>query len=290
MGDTLALYVLHDTGALREAEEKAFLMNTIRYNQNDGFLASIRHEALYAAFVMTKQNFDKNNIICDNLESLNDLPESMSLWNDHLYHAVKMKSGEMYSYGMCLFNKFCGFDKMLINFSIGKKSSKEINENIYRYHNKDNKKYYDTLTHLEKQLLFFISSTVHTPSLDIEEMADLKDDLTNKFFKQLPNNNIKLGYHIVEARTNKCIENMPEDSGLYKLFKSGSRFSRAQLSRSAISIGYSANADNIVIKQPIKSSLLEGLSEDQYFRVAPATRKSIKDKSRHTPSSGYLER
>ena len=83
---------------------------------------------------------------------------------------------------------------------------------------------------------------------------------------------------------------MPEDSGLYKLFKSGSRFSRAQLSRSAISIGYSANADNIVIKQPIKSSLLEGLSEDQYFRVAPATRKSIKDKSRHTPSSGYLER
>jgi hypothetical protein len=287
---TTALYILHDTEALREAEEKAFLMNTIKYDQNNEFLATIRHEALYAAFVLTKQKFDRDSIICDDLEDLQDLPENLSLWNICLSRAVKMKSGEIYSYGTCLFNKFCGFDKVIITKSLGKKLINEINESILKYYNNDNKKYYDALTKLENQLFFFISTTVHTPSLDIEEMADLKDDLTNQIFKQLPNNNIKLGYHIIEAFTNKCISNMDENSGLYKLFKSGSRFSRAQLSRSAITIGYSADANNIVIPRPIKSSLLEGLSEDQYFQVAPATRKSIKDKSRHTPSSGYLER
>jgi hypothetical protein len=287
---TTAIYVLHDTAALREAEEKAFLMNSIRYDQNDNFLATVRHEALYAAFVLTKQKFDKDVIVCNNLETLDKLPENIDYWNNHLYHAVKMKTGEMHSYGLCLFNKFCGFDKIVINKSLGKKLINEINESILKYYNNDNKKYYDALTNLEKRLLFFISSTVHTPSLDIEEMADLKDDLTDKIFKQLPSNNIKLGYHIVEALTNKCIGNMDENSGLYKLFKSGSRFSRSQLARSAITIGYSANADNVVIAQPIKSSLLEGLSENQYFMVAPATRKSIKDKSKHTPSSGYLER
>lgn len=278
-GDTVALYILHDTNALREAEEKAFLMNTITYDQNDNFLATIRHEALYAAFILTKQKFNEENIIYSDLEDLQDLPDSYDLWNNNLHHAVKMKSGKIYSYGVCLFNKFCGFNRIIITKSLSKKLINEISKEIYNYYDKDNKKYYQAITKLEKQLFFFISTTFHTPSIDIEEMVDIKDDLTNKIFKQLPNNNIKLGHHIIEALTNKCIDNMDENSTIYKLFKSGSRFSRAQLSRSAITIGYSADADNVVIPRPVKSSLLEGLSEEQYFRVAPATRKSIKDRN-----------
>jgi len=282
--------MIHDFAALQECEEKAFLRNTIQYDQNNNFLATIRHEALYAAFVLTKENFDKNNIILDNIDNLQKLPESLHLWNNNTYHAVKTKNGELYSYGMCLFNKFCGFNKIIINSSLNKKSIHEINNAIYNYYNKDNKKYYEALTNLEKQLFIFTSVSKYTPSIDIEEMAELKDEETTRLFQQLPNNNIKLGYHIVEALTNRCFNKMDEDSSLYKLFKSGSRFSRAQLARSAIAISYSADADNVVIPRPIKTSLLEGLTEDQYFRVAPATRKSIKDKSKHTPSSGYLER
>jgi len=289
-GDTAAIYIIHDLAALKEMEEKAFLKNTITYDQNTNFLATIRHEALYAAFILTKQKFNEHDIIIYNLEHLKDLPENYTLWNENLYSAVQMKSGEIYSYGICLFNKFCGFDHVVITKSIGKKIINEVSETIYNYYNKDNNKYYNALTNLEKMLFFFISTTNYTPSLDIEEMADLKDNLTDRIFRQLPNNNIRLGYHIIEALTNKCIDNMDENSSTYKLFKSGSRFSRAQLARSAITIGYSANAENKVISRPIKSSLLEGLTEDQYFRVAPATRKSIKDKSKHTPSSGYLER
>lgn len=289
-GDTAALYILHDIAALKEIEEKAFLRNTIRYDQNDNFLATIRHEALYAAFVLTKEKFNRENIIVHNLDNLQDLAESFLLWNENLYDAVQMKSGEIYSYGTCLFNKFCGFDNVVITKSINKKFTNDISKIIYEHFDKNNKKYYEALTKLEKQLFFFVSSTNYAPSLDIENMIDLKDEQTDKIFKQLPNNNIKLGYHVVEALTNKCIDRMDENTSLYKLFKSGSRFSRAQLARSAITIGYSANAENQVITKPIKSSLLEGLTEEQYFMVAPATRKSIKDKSKHTPSSGYLER
>lgn len=289
-GDTAALYVLHDTRALREAEDKAYLKNTITYDQNNNFLATIRHEALYAAFVLTKENFDRENVVVDALADLQELPESISLWNNSIYCAVRMASGEMYSYGNCLFNKFCGFNTICINKSIGKKQINNVSQTIYEHYNMNNEEFYNALTNLEKKLLFFISVTDHAPSLDIEDMVLLKDDQTQTMFKQLPNNNIKLGYHIVEALTNKCINNMDENSRFYKLFKSGSRFSRGQLARSAITIGYSADAENKVIPRPIKSSLLEGLTEEQYFQVAPATRKSIKDKSRHTPNSGYLER
>lgn len=277
-GDTSALYMIHDLAALRECEEKAFLRNTIHYDQNDNYLATIRHEALYAAFVLTKEKFNKEDIVFYNLENLNQLPENIHIWNESLYSAVQMKSGELYSYGTCLFNKFCGFDKVVITKSIGKKSANKVSEEIYNYFGKNNKKYYENLTNLEKQLFFFTSVSKYTPSLDIEEMVALKDEETTRLFLQLPNNNIKLGYYIVEALTNRCIEKMDEDSTLYKLFKSGSRFSRAQLARSAIAISYSADANNVVISKPIKTSLLEGLTEDQYFRVAPATRKSIKDR------------
>jgi len=288
-GDTAALYIIHDTAALKEVNDKAFLRNTIKYDQNNNFLATIRHEALYAAFVLTKQKINPN-VAFDNLNTLKDLPESIKIWNENLYDSCRFKTGEIYSYGLCLFNKFCGFDKIVITESIGKKFINKISETIYDYYNKDNYKYYNALTNLEKLLFFFISTTHYTPSIDVENMVDLKDEQTNKIFSQLPNNNIRLGYYIIEALTSKCIKKMDENSTLYKLFKSGSRFSRAQLARSAISIGYSANAENKVIARPIKTSLLEGLTEEQYFQVAPATRKSIKDKSRHTPSSGYLER
>lgn len=286
---TVALYVIHDQEALKECEEKAFLQNSIYYDQNNSFLATIRHEALYAAFVLTKEKFNKDNIIIKNLSSLKLLPESIDLWQNHIYSAVQFETGEIFSYGICLFNKFCGFDRVIITKSLSKKSIDNISEEIYKYNNKNNKKFYDALTNLEKKLFFFISTT-NVPSLDVEDMVNLKDDRINSIFKNLPDNNIRLGYYIVEALTNRALENLNEDLNLYKLYKSGSRFSKAQLARSSIVIGYSANADNIVIPRPIKSSLLEGLSEEQYFMVAPATRKSIRDKSRHTPNSGYLER
>ena len=289
-GDTAALYVIHDEDALIECEEKAFLQNNIQYDQNPSFLATIRHEALYAAFVLTKEKFDNERIIVNDLESLHNLPENINLWNNELYSSVRMKNNKIYSYGICLFNKFCGFDQVIITKSLSKKSTNLISETIYNFLNCDNKKYYDTLTTLEKKLMFFISSTLHSPTLGVEDMVNLKNSNITKMFKNLPNNNIMLGYYICESLINRCLEEMDEDITLYKLYKSGSRFSKSQLARSAVVIGYSADADNKVISQPIKSSLLEGLSEEQYFMVSPATRKSIKDKSRHTPNSGYLER
>ena len=78
-GDTAAIYIIHDLAALKEMEEKAFLKNTITYDQNTNFLATIRHEALYAAFILTKQKFNEHDIIIYNLEHLKDLPENYTL-------------------------------------------------------------------------------------------------------------------------------------------------------------------------------------------------------------------
>ncbi len=287
-GDTAAIYIIHDTAALKEAEQKAFLKNIITYDQNTNYLATIRHEALYSAFVLTKEEFNSNKIICK-IHNLKDLPENLTLWNESLYDTVQIKD-RIFSYGMCLFNKFCGFDDVVINKSITKKSLQIINNCLLKYCKNDTELYYNNLAHLEKSLLFFITLSKYSPSVDIQEMSNVKDKIVNNIFKKLPDNNVLLGFYITESLTNRCITNMDKNSSLYKLFKSGSRFSKSQLARSTILIGYSANTDNTIIQQPINTSLLEGLTEEQYFSVSPATRKSIQDKSKHTPNSGYLER
>ena len=117
-------------------------------------------------------------------------------------------------------------------------------------------------------------------------MVELKDDETSRMLKQLPNNNIMLGYYLNEALVERCLENFDKESNLYKLYKSGSRFSKLQLARSCISIGFSADTNNNITPIPIKTSLLEGLTEEEFFIVAPGTRKSIRDKARWTPDSG----
>ena len=190
---------------------------------------------------------------------------------------------------MALFNKFCGFDKIIINKNISKSQIDDVSKTLYNYY-KDNKKYYDALTLLDIRLFFFISTTKHVPSLSIEEMGHLKDAVSSKMLKNLPKQNVMLGYSLAEAISTKCINNLNPESSLNKLFKSGSRFSKAQLVRSCIAINYSADAENMVISEPVGSSLLEGLTEEQYFRVSPGTRKSIADKAKSTPQSGYMER
>jgi hypothetical protein len=287
LGDTAAIYAIHDISALSEMKEKAYIQNVINFDQNSDMLATIRHEALYAAFILTRLNFNEEDIICS-INDLNNLPESLEMWNDKLSSTVIFEE-KAYSYGMALFNKFCGFNKILIDKSIGKKESDYVSKTLF-YNNKTNKEYYDALTSLSTKLFYFISITNHIPSLDIEGMVHLKDSNSKRMLKNLPNNNTKLGYALADCISTKCINNLNHESSLYKLYKSGSRFSKAQLVRSCIVIGYSADAENKVIMQPIRSSLLEGLTEDQYFRVSPGTRKSIADKSRSTPESGYLER
>lgn len=287
-GDTMAIYGIHDVGSLKEIEVKAFLQNVIYYDQQDSYLAKIRHEALFAAYVLTNININFDDIICE-IKNLNDLPENLDLWNNKLNGCVILND-EKFSYGISLFNKFCGFNRIIINKCVAKKQADEVSEAIYFFNNKNNKKYYDNLTELEKKLFTFISVTKHIPSLNINEMSGLKDKHSAKLLQNLPNKNILLGYALADAIADRCIDNLDENCTLSKLFTSGSRFSKAQLVRSCIAVSFSADAENNVMPDPIKSSLLEGLTEEQYFMVSPGTRKSIADKSKSTPDSGYLER
>ena len=274
-GDTVALYTIHDEEALDEMEEKAYLKSYVNYDTNRDFLAVLRHEALYAAYVLTEfiSPIEGNPY---EIPNLGQLPESVEWYNDGLNYPILLHNN-LYSYGVCLFNKKCGFSDVVINKSITKKHTNLVSKEIYKNVQYDSGKFYRQLHKLDNFLFYFISSTKHCPSINVNEMAELVNAENKALFKKLPDNNVILGYHINEALIDRCIEKFDTSYHLFKLYKSGSRFSKTQLARSCINIGYIADAQNIVVSQPIKGNLLTGISKEQFFLGAPGTRKSIRD-------------
>jgi DNA-directed RNA polymerase subunit beta' len=285
-GDTFALYILHDTEVLNEIEKNSFLKNYVQYDQNYNFLATLRHESLYSAFILTKDAKieDHPKLI---INSLKDLPEQLEYYNE-LYFPVQVKD-KIYTYGKCLFNKWCNFDDIIIDFQITAKFNNKISEILYK-NSINSEDFYDRLNNLQKKLLLFISFTKYVPTINLNEMWNVLDLQSEKLLEKLPNNNPELGYMIFQALVERQIDNFDKNTSLYNLFISGTRFNKTQLARTCIGIGYSADANNIINPSPIRSNLLKGISEDDFFKSSFGTRKSLKDKYSATPASGYLER
>jgi DNA-directed RNA polymerase beta' subunit len=283
-GDTLAIYQLHDELSLKEVDEKAFVGSYVHYDQDGSFLSTIRHESLYACYVLTEdKDYNKNNII--KIKTLQELPETQELYNNLKTGIYIEDCNKTFPYGICLFNKWCGFNKIKMTETISKNQSNKISELIYE-EQKDPIPFYDKLTELNRKLLFFISSTDHSPTININEMMGIVDEDTSKLFKKLPDNNVNVGFLVNEGLIVRCLENCDHNSQLYKLFKSGTRFSRTQLARSCISIGFTADDKNYIVPNPIKGNLMEGITEEDFFLGSPGTRKSLADKSDSTPDSG----
>lgn len=286
-GDTAAIYLVHDAEALDEMYDKAFYRNTIRLDADNEILSVIRHETLYAAFTITYFVEPKTDNVIETVNNLYELTESIELMNNNIYDPVQV-DGKIYTYGICLLNKWAGFEKVLLNKQIDKKETKLLSEKIYEYFGHDY--YYEVLNYLQKQLLFFISITNHNPTVDPNEMISFLNPENEELFMKLPENNIMLGYTLNESILDRCIDNMDQESEFYKLFKSGSRFNRQQLARSCANIGYIADSKNIINPVPIKSNLMKGLTKENFFKGSPGTKKGIADKAYFTPASGYLER
>ena len=270
-GDELNVYMPHDRSVHLELEEKAHLKNTFKCDADNTMLAGPRHESLQSCFALTENinpNFDKQPII---ISKLSELPENFNYWNNELDKPVCFNNVN-YTYGICLLNKWMHVKDIKINHTITKNEDNDISEAMYN----DSKKLFNFhLNELNKRLLFFISSTDHCPTINVEEMINVVDNKSEFLFNKLPKTNPCIGYHINEGLVDKCIENLNPKYDLYKLYKAGSRLNKQQLSRTCINIGYVADANNIVTPTPVCSNLMKGLDSETYFLTAPGSRKGM---------------
>jgi hypothetical protein len=219
---TSALYGIHSQEALKEIHDKAYVLNTLYYDNDFKMLSILRHEALYAAFILSESiNYDDRLVGRPCLiNSLNELPEEYNLYNS--IKTIFILNNEFVPYGICLLNKWCGFNTIKINEIITKKNVEKISRLISE-DSKTNEEYHKRLSDLNKKLMFFISMIEQSPTININEMNQLLDPSISKLFKKLPKENIYLGFILNEALIDRSLKNLGSDSELFKLYRSGSR-------------------------------------------------------------------
>jgi len=296
--DTMGIYFVDSKEAKEEAyKNKIHILYQIKNLQNDSYMHKLRHELLYAMYIITSHlNADesKEKII---VSSLDELEIDFNLF-EKLDTPVFIKNlNKTVSYGIAIVNKILFEDKILINEKIDKTNVQIVNEKLYKFiceKYKDlpeiekNKIYFDKLHELVLFLSSFLTCTNFNPYIHEKDYMTYKE--IEKEVENLPDEPI-LGEIKFKKLVDKTIEKMKDEkSVLYNIYISGSRASKDQIKQVVVARGYIANDRNIVLKKPIKSNLMQGLSEEELFVSSFGARKGLVDKTDFTPVSGYLER
>ncbi len=254
---------MHDNEAINELYDNAYVLNCIQFDHNEDFLNNISMEAKYSYGVLTSVEIDNSKPIIE-IDNLNKLPTDYNSLID-LTRPVKFKNN-IYSYSICILNLMAGFkDIKIIDFKSN--LTKLIFED-----SRSNLEHHSRMSNTMRFLNYIIS--VHPDeilTLPLYEAVDIAGN-QNKLIQKLPVNPC-IGNYIYNSEVEKAYLSIPKHYKLAKLAKA--KFSKVQFSRVLMSIGYVADDKNIIQSRPIKTALLNGLSEDEYFDTSIGARKGL---------------
>ena len=261
-GDALAIYRIHSQKATNEMYDNAFLLNTLKYDHNDQFLHFLMNEAKYCYSILIESKFDNPF----NSTKINSTSELEIDYNKKLTDCIIINENHITSYGVCLVNKFAGFDTIYIDSNDG---PEEVSQKIYLDSN-SNQEYHKRLNNLNNLLNWFLtvySSEVLTLPF-VEASKEIQEG--NQLINNLPDNPY-IGNTIFNALIDRSYAKMDPNQKLSKLQKG--KFNKKQFARSIVGIGYISDDRNIIQDSPIVGTLLQGLTEDQFFETSFGTRK-----------------
>lgn len=287
-GDTMAMYKLHDSEAMQNLEDNAFIGKFTKYDHNENYLHKANNELKYCFKLLL------NNIVDDSLDKIiidkvQDLPENFELYNE-LYRLVYIKKEDIeVTYGVALLNKWVKNKRIKITKDDFKNES-IINQNIEHNTENNSLKYHDLYNDVIQKMLWILNSNrKEAITMPFEESLMIleKNKENLKLMNKLPQN-AYIGNYVYNYLIDKNINAIPKEYKLYKVTES--RFKKAQFARSIIGIGYIADNKNMVDNKPIEKNLFQGLTEDEFFRTSYGSRKGLVDKEKAVPKSGSLER
>lgn len=272
---------MHDVQAKLKLQESAYVKNCIMYDHNKNHLQTIRLESLYAAYILLSSEININNKKIQ-IKNINDLP--LDFENIINLTQQVILNNKMYSYGVCLFNNWCGFKTIKIEkFTNTNTISKEIFED-----SETNGEFQIKISKLSKRLFWFISTHPdETLTISPKELVVCSHLTDQNILTKLPKNPY-IGQHIYKASVNNLYKKIPNDFQIKKL--TYVKLNKTQVARMISNIGYIADAYNVISSDSIPTSIVNGLDVDMFFKTSYGSRKGIYDKKEITPKSGFLER
>jgi DNA-directed RNA polymerase beta' subunit len=302
-GDALNIFHLHSEESKKDFN-KIFIgsKNTLDFDPNS-FLLSFSQESIYSLFSLTTEGLKpwKGKVV-----EVNTIPEytvTLKELSNKPHKRVFVKSigievpiSFLVIWQTILSSKGTGTqleDTIVTELKVfGNRDKNELMKNIFdlSLNNID----YQNRVHKLEQLLGVFSTTVQycIPTFDIDDFIIDKPEITEH--KKVTFNEPMLGYNrnhlLFEEIITKHLEKTASDKIMYKLFKSGARLKPIQFSKSSSTSGIPTNTNNEAVRSNIQSSLIEGLTEEDFFILTDGARQALALKETAVPSGGELSR
>jgi len=257
-GDQMAVYVPISKKTKDELLEKVIITKNFTNAANNELSTLPSQDIVLGIYTLSTNQFPKLQNIIDYKGK--KVPESLKILNDCFPE-----------------------DYELINYPVGKKELLKILNNIKEIYPENIVA--NTLDKIKE--IGFKYSTIFGPTLSLKAF-EIKNSgkLRDKIYEE----NGTILEKIRKLTSPETINFLKDNFNYSYLIESGARGSWEQASQIVFSRGFVSDFNGMIKEKPIKHSLLEGLTQEEFFNSTYGCRKGLLDVALNTGTSGYLSR
>jgi len=302
-GDNLSVFALTSIQAKNDFKY-SFVENAVEFEHHRGLLPSLEHESIYALYMLSLKGqmpedileefrLDKirDNKIYQEISSLDELPtiiKDINLNPTKLY----MFNNVLYTYNTLLINKALKANSIIYNgeYLIDKK---EANKLLKKMREKVTDTHFYTCLHNFNKFLLECSTIIQycNPTFDLKDFAISSEEITD--YKKTLIKEPYIGFHqndiLFKDYVGKEVHANP-DNILSTVFNSGARIKSVQLLKAVGNNGIPTNIYGKAFRENIKNSLLDGLTEEEFFMGGDSARLALAQRQEAIPKGGELQR
>jgi len=311
-GDNMIASALHSVEAKQDFNHM-FVNNNIEFEQRDDLLFDFEYEAVYSAYMYTKVGQSRaNKETCENIyevKSFAELRERFFNFNTVKENNIRIKFGNIemalcdWTINRCLQsrnydesdeneNTFIVYSKDVI---LNKKKLTKLLWNFYKILKEENKEnqLWDLGHELDK-FLMEIGTTIDycNPSFNLTDF-DVSNDEIIEYKKHLIQEEPYLAFHqnmiLFDDFITPAVDSQ-DDNILSRISASGARLKSVQLLKAAGNTGIPTDIYGKAVKMNISSSLLDGLTPEEYFATGDSARLALTQRQDAIPKGGELQR
>jgi len=256
-GDQMAVYIPITQEAKEEVISKISILNNLYSPANESLTTTPSQDIILGIYYLTLPEFNTEK-------------ESIEIDNTVL------------SWGEAEFNKQLPDDYPLVTGIIAKKRLMTILNDIKeRYPKEEVVRVLDDIKLIGFKYATLYGCTMSLDDCEFEESKTIKDDI-------YAHENLR--DQLVAQGDESLTEKLKENFKYAYMIESGARGSWDQVKQLILTRGFISNFDGEILPTAIKSSLLEGLTPEEFFFSTYGCRKGLLDVALNTGTSGYLSR
>lgn len=294
-GDSLGCYVVHSEQGKHDARKYMTPKSNIQHEHNLEMVDTLEHESIQAAYMLTLFGWKNFNPNTDNkiiIKNLKELPIKFDIIMNAPNTTVYNEEEDLtLPYNAMLINFAMDLDECIYREKVlNKKNLMELIKVLYDYSGDDD--YHDKLHNFNKFLLECSTVVEYcNTSFDLNHFA-LQDKTITDFKKTLihePYTGFHQNQMLFDSHVRSLISH-DENNILTNVFNSGARIKNVQLLKAASNNGIPTDINGRAFKENISNSLLDGLTEREFFMTGDSARLALAQRQDSIPKGGELQR